>query len=819
MIRHRSNVHWPTGKLCRRIAGCAVAVATLLAVRPAGAATPAEVDNAITNAQQWLIKQQGKGGTWETRGAPKASGGQTDLEGRQWGGSTAIATYALLASGMNAQDAQIKPAVQFLEHANIISTYGLGLSAQIVLPEYNIPSRDLQPLLKRDVVMLFAGLTVPPNLRAAPASWKANIGFYGYWTGGPNGDTKATFGPNIDLKAIGTHQPGDWYDRSNSQYGVLGMWALEQAGGEVPSIYWQIVDAAWKKAQHPDGGWNYNNEANPPTSTPSMTAAGVATLFITQDYTLNIDLAACKGGIRNEFIERGLSYMDKHINEALTGGSFYTMYGVERIGTASGRKYFGTKDWYQIGADYLVKNQHPDGSWAGQWGPLPDTAYALIFLARGRAPVLMNKLQYADPPNLPKSQSEVWNERPRDVANLARWTGRQNERYFNWQVVNLKVAPEELHDAPILYISGSNNLDFKPEEIDKLRTFAEQGGLILGNADCNREIFTKSFEKLGHELFPRYEFKQIAPNDLIWKEQFNKWRMKPKVLELSNGVRKLMVLMPDYDPSRAWQARADTNREVAFQLGASIFLYAVDKKNMQNKGQTYIVKPDPKIQTVRQIKVARLDIGDNPDPEPAGWARLAAIMHNVDKIDLKTELVKPDKLRDFKIADLTGTGRLQLSAAQRENIRKFVTGGGTLIVDAAGGDELFADSVAVELGDIFPRQKLAVLPPDHPAYTQPQVKITQVGWREFAIDKLASRKDPKIEGVRVGNRIGVFFSRHDISAGLVGEPVDGIFGYDSATATKLMQAMLLYASPAPLGTEPAATAPAAPSAPDQPGGK
>ena len=33
--------------------------------------------------------------------------------------------------------------------------------------------------------------------------------------------------------------PGDeHYDRSNGQYGVLGMWAVEQAGAEVPTKYW-----------------------------------------------------------------------------------------------------------------------------------------------------------------------------------------------------------------------------------------------------------------------------------------------------------------------------------------------------------------------------------------------------------------------------------------------------------------------------------------------------------------------------------------------------------------------------------------------------
>ena len=42
--------------------------------------------------------------------------------------------------------------------------------------------------------------------------------------------------------------------------------------------------------------------------------------------------------------------------------------------------------------------------------------------------------------------SPLWNQRPRDVANLARWIGDQNEHYLNWQIVNLKApgGPEAI---------------------------------------------------------------------------------------------------------------------------------------------------------------------------------------------------------------------------------------------------------------------------------------------------------------------------------------------------------------------------------------
>jgi hypothetical protein len=424
----------------------------------------------------------------------------------------------------------------------------------------------------------------------------------------------------------------------------------------------------------------------------------------------------------------------------------------------------------------------------------------------------MNKLIYTTD-KAGKEMVDPWDERPRDIANLAKWVGKEDEAYLNWQVVNLNVPAEELHDAPILYISGSVPLNFSKAEEDKLRAYVEQGGMILGNADCGRDAFSKSFVELGHKLFPKYEFRPCAPNDFVYTEQFRTFRNKPRVMELSNNVRKLMVLIPDADPSRAWQTRSSGTNEGAFGLGANIFLYAVDKKNLMAKGETYVIRPNEKIAASKTLKVARLDLGDNADPEPGGWPRMAGVMHNRHHIDLKVDLVKPEELAGYKVADLTGTGKLTLSPATRTAIKQFVEGGGTLIVDAAGGDATFADAAENELGAIFPNAKPQLLAANDVVYSEPGSKIEKVGWRNFAVDKVADKHNPKLRGIMVGKRVGVFFSREDISAGIVGEPVDGIYGYDPATATDLMASMLQYAETGGATPAPQPAAPVAQSKP------
>ena len=110
--------------------------------------------------------------------------------------------------------------------------------------------------------------------------------------------------------------------------------------------------------------------------------------------------------------------------------------------------------------------------------------------------------------------------------------GKQIERELNWQVVSLKVPVEELHDAPILYIAGDQSLDFSEADIDKLRRFVEEGGLILGNADCGNKVFADSFRKLGGKLFPAYEFRELPVDCVIYTaEQFPraKWKNPSRV--------------------------------------------------------------------------------------------------------------------------------------------------------------------------------------------------------------------------------------------------------------------------------------------------
>jgi hypothetical protein len=82
----------------------------------------------------------------------------------------------------------------------------------------------------------------------------------------------------------------------------------------------------------------------------------------------------------------------------------------------------------------------------------------------------------------------------------------------------------------------------------------------------------------------------------------------------------------------------------------------------------------------------------------------------------------------------------------------------------------------------------------HAIYIAYEPKITEAGYRTFARRTLGGLRGPQVRGIEIDKRTAVFVSREDLSAGLVGQPVDGIHGYDPKTATALMANLLLYAA-------------------------
>jgi hypothetical protein len=585
---------------------------------------------------------------------------------------------------------------------------------------------------------------------------------------------------------------GPW-DNSNSQYGLLGVWSGAEVGVEVPGDYWAHVHKHWVTCQNPDGTWGYTRGGG--AGTVSMAAAGTASLFVAEDYLYNARFGARVG--REPFSEplkRALDWWERgeDVTRGITGWWGYTMYGIERVGLASGFKYFGAQDWYRALAGRVVDRQQPDGS----WGDPIDTAYALLFLARGRHPILMNKLRF----DKGGSTGEIpgyWGNRPRDAANLARFAGRQLERPLNWQVVTLARDWHDWLDSPILSIGSHRAPFFTDADCEKFKNYVEAGGMLYLNADGESPEFAAFARRFVRRLFPQYEMKDLPPAHVLYNTVY---KVEPPSLPLkavSNGTR-VLILFSQRDMAKAWQIRDERTKEGDFQLGINMFVYAAGKRELRNRLSSPYVSPPDKPAPLGSIDVARVKYAGAWDPEPGAWRRFANWFHRQTGTALAVDTVSLGRLGSSdstpRFAHLTGNVAYKLTGEEVQSLKSYVTGGGVLFVDACGGDAAFGESFKAALAEAFPEQTLRTLPRHHSllkADAPGMEDLRRPRLRPYVIERDENVSNPGLRILRAGKGV-VLFSDLDVTSGLLGTETWGIYGYDPSYAQSLMKNLIFW---------------------------
>lgn len=735
----------------------------------AQAPTPKEIEAGIEKGKAFLYSLQKPDGTWERVPAPTERPPNNDHDEGQWGGRTALAVYALLTCGEKATEPRLQKAIQFLHEQPIVGTYALAIKCQVWL---NLPATDeVKKSMRRDVSLL---MQLAKPLNQMPV-----------WD----------YGPMI--------KPRKEYSLSRSQYAALGLWAANESGIEIPPNTWRAIEATWEAAQTAEGGWKYQFPADAkgqfePT-TVSMTASALATLYIAQDFTKSDYYAGARGNAISPPIEKGMAWMVKNFEANVAVKTppprefpFVQLYSIERTGLASGLRRFGPHDWYAIGARFILKSQGKEGAVAASsyktFDTLVNTSFGILFLQRGRTPVAFNKLDYS--PGVEKPQDAIWNQRPREIANITRWLSGRLERELRWQIVRSDSDLGALLESPILYLSGDRAMDFKPETKALLKSYIEHGGLIIAHADGGKDAFTRSIMKLSGELFPKYEWRDLPDSHPIWNNQnYKRDSMKGRVAvkALGNGVRELMLLLPTGDPARFWQLRNTTQRTETWETMANIYSYVTDKTTAYPRGYTWLADV-PTSKPTKTITVGRLKYEGNWDPEPQAIVELSKYATNTKGIALDVKVIDAGAAIDksIKLLLVSGTSEFVFDDASRKAISDYVNAGGTVLFESTGGMGGFAASAETELAQMFGAGSVTQLPKSHPIFGT-DLSVT---YRTFNMASISNVTGPSLRGVEKDGRVVALMSREDLSAGWLGIPTDGIIGYSPESARAMMTQVL-----------------------------
>ena len=194
----------------------------------------------------------------------------------------------------------------------------------------------------------------------------------------------------------------------------------------------------------------------------TMTAAGVATLFITQDYLLDLKAPLQRATVQPE--HRDGPGLDGPARRRAAQGRQLLRAVRRRAHRRRQRpQVLRHHDWYEVGADYLVKNQSADGSWGDE--DEHHNARSPQHLLRPLLPhprprpghheqagVQADYAKEGQGDRLEPAAARPGQLRQVDgqaTSTAASSTGRSSTSRSN---------ADDLHDAPILYIAGSEPL-------------------------------------------------------------------------------------------------------------------------------------------------------------------------------------------------------------------------------------------------------------------------------------------------------------------------------------------------------------------------
>ncbi len=606
------------------------------------------------------------------RGLQNAEGAIGDF-GAPIDGSTAIAALTLLAAGADpAADDGLKKALDWLAKQKPNNTYVRGLRANVW--EYALRKLPDDPhfkaMLKEDYDWLLAAM-------GKKEGWRYTL------------------------------ESTDW-DNSCTQYGVLGIWAAARAGFDPGEQFWTTLSKHFRGCQCPDGGWSYVGANG---STPNMATAGLASLFLVFDmhhgkkpYSKADPRTFTTGDAAEvlKAIDRGMDWLGKANANKEDG---YYLYGIERTGVASGRKLIGGEDWFARGAQAVLQFQQADGAIPlGSWGGRSvGTCFCTLFLVYGGAPVAVNKLQFG--------KGQDWNLNPRDLANVSKALWAAYERPINWQIVSID-APAAQIEAPILFLSGSKKWDYTEPEMLKLREYVERGGTILAEPSDHSEDFAASMEQLLKDMYPPKSYPDVkleplAADHPVYTVIKTEWKKRPRLRGASNGSRTFFFVSDEY-LSGDWQANREESD--AFPLAMNLLFYATDLGELEGKFSTILPATPAAKAREGGLTVARVHHAGT-EAHPQDWDAAARCWQQLEPLakhvmgrslkEAKPVVLGKDSLEGVRLLHVTGRSSVAFTEAERAALKKFVQGGGTVLVDPHAGSPAFAKAMRKELEDLF----------------------------------------------------------------------------------------------------------------------
>lgn len=603
-------------------------------------------------------------------------------------------------------------------------------------------------------------------------------------------------GYGYDLKAEGA------WDHSNTQFANFGLWGAAVSQTEVADRHWRTMGRHWLESQRPDGGWTYRDATG--KATPSMTVAGCNSLYIVLDRFYAkadgryVPLEGAKprpvtrAAIRdiNRVIDTADAFLARN-PPRVSDNNGYELFGLERLGIASGRAFIGGRDWFRHDADAVASKS---------WGtdPIADS-YALVFLVHGLAPVLVQKLEHGE-------EIDDWNYYHRDLAGLTRYISRTFERIYRWQRIPQDAPLRDFQDAPILFIAGDDTLKLPDATRARIREYIDRGGVVFLHADRASDAFTSTARVLFERMFSDegLRFKHLPKDHPVFRCHFDESLKKPAEtlrIEGLNGGSRICVFLCPVDIAGAWHQELTERHEPLFQILANIRMYCAPPYTQLPTRIRVDPLARPRAARIGELSLRRIPLGPASRAHPGAWSRYADKLEHLNGLRLRVIAedtlpptlpaagTAPDSIWHLALKDT-----IDLSDDARAAIEAYLRSGGLLLIDAADGRRAGVAAVRDFASQLRIGDK-GILSADHPivagAFSGGR-PLADLETTRAGAGLRRGNDPPPIITRSIDGRVSVLACPFDLIAGIDGHFIYDRSGYSTASTELLVNNILFW---------------------------
>ena len=212
---------------------------------------------------------------------------------------------------------------------------------------------------------------------------------------------------------------------------------------------------------------------------------------------------------------------------------------------------------------------------------IKDMRWFLIFIfssSLGAEGLVLARLKY--------SGGGDWYNDPDVLPNLARELNQKTNISCEEKQEVVSLLDEKLFSCPFVYLTGHGNIDFSPEEVEKLRGYLKSGGFLYADDDYGMD---ESFRREIKKVFPNNELLELPFSHPLYHIVYEFPNGPPQIHEHYKGkypkgfgifYQDRLVVFYTYNSniSDGWTPAhndPENKREEAFRMGINIVAYSI----------------------------------------------------------------------------------------------------------------------------------------------------------------------------------------------------------------------------------------------------